>query len=141
MMSTTVQTFQLMQAHGHCTRIIMSFGGTHYCLDPAAAQRISFQPSRPSIGLCDSLKEELHACTVIDRFKDHFNQEDLAAISFDLARYDDVWSPPFLEGEAGCCYKTATEIYLQYDTLQQSSYFKRPNLPNYALREMGPTFF
>ena len=140
-MSTTVQHFQAMQAHGQNTTTITSFGGIEYYLDPAAAQAISFQTPRPSNGFFDSLKGDLHACTVIDYLRDHFNEEDLAAISSDFALRDDVWTPAFLEGEASCHYEIATESCLQYDTSQQSSYSKRPKAPNYALRKMGSTFF
>ena len=137
----TVQNLQATQAHEQSTVTTTSFEGVEYCLGPATAQKISFQPSRPWNGFFGGLKGDLCACTVIDYYKDHFDKEDIAIITSEFTRRDDVWTPAFLEGEASCYHEIATESCLQYDTSQQSSYSKGPKVRNYALRKMGFTFF
>ena len=122
-MSTNVPNIQAMQTHGQGITTITSFGGIEgieYYLDPAAAQVISFRPSRPS-DIFGSLQGDLCACTVVNYSKDHFDKENLAAISSEFALRDDVWTQAFLEGEISCHYEFVAENCLQYDTSQQPS--------------------
>ena len=139
-MSTSERSIQAAQAHGQGTTIITTFEGIEYCLDPAAAQVISFKPSRPSDGFFSSLNEDLRPCTVINYSKDQPNKKELNAIISKTALHDDVWTPAFLEGETNCSHEIAREDCLQYNTSQQSSFFNHLKLRNYGLRKMGSIF-
>ena len=109
-MSTIVPSIQAAHAHGQITTTFTSFGGIEYYLDPAAAQVISFQPSRPSDGFFGSLKGDLRPCTVVHQSKDYLDKEDLDAFTLDLALHDDVWTPAFSEGKTSCRYEMQTRI-------------------------------
>ena len=113
-MPTSVRDSQATEAHGQSTSIIACFKGIKYYVDPAPAQVISFQPSRPSDGFFGSLSEDLRPCTVIDYSKDHIKQQDLDNIISNIAVYDDVWTSAFMEGETSRRHKFAPE----FDCLQ-----------------------
>ena len=85
--------------HGQNIVAIATFGGIEYYLDQTSAEIITFQPSRPSSGLFSGLNGDLFPCTVINWSKDHFNKEDLDAISAKFALHDDVWTQAFLQSE------------------------------------------
>lgn len=118
-MSKIVPSIQAAHAHGQITTTITSFGGIDYCLDPAAAQVISFQPSRPSDGFFGSFKGDLRPCTVINQSKDYLDKEDLDAFTFDLAPHEDVWTPTFAEGKTSCRYEMQSRI--AYDMTRLNS--------------------
>ena len=81
-------------------RIIATFGGIEYYLDQFPIHTISFQPPYSSDEIFNGLKEDLIPCTVFNGSKEEFNNEDLDAISAELALHDDVWTPAFLQSES-----------------------------------------
>ena len=113
-MPTIVRDSQAAQAHGQSTSILAIFGGIRYYVDPAPAQVISFQPSRPSDGFFSSLKGDLRPCTVIDYSNDHFDKHDLDNIISNVALHDDVGTSAFIKGETSCRHQSA----IQFDCLQ-----------------------
>ena len=109
-MPTNVRDSQATQAQEHSVTTIASFGGIKYYVDPKPVQVISFQPSRPTDGFFSSLNGDLRPCTVIGTSDELLNVEGLGTYSSFYARYDDVWTSAFLEGERNRRHKYAIEF-------------------------------
>ena len=134
-----IQATHGLQSHGKDSTVIKTFGEIDYHLDQAAAEVISFQPSRPSDGFFGSHNRDVLPCTVVNWSNEHFSKKDLDAITAKYALHDDVWTPAFLQGEANNCHEVGIGHCLQCDKLQQLSYSNRTRKRRYVSRKIRPS--